>query len=102
MFFTREAFKQAYDYLAKEDTELPAHSGGLSTEFAHETDGRRYLVGVFSKPLPILVHELTHVALNICANVGIDPQSSRGEPFCYLLDGLVERCTVGWAEWAKE
>ena len=102
VFFTPKKLKQAYEYLAKEDIELPGDSAGLSTEFSNETEGRRYLVGLFDKRLAFLVHELTHVALNICANAGINPQSSGGEPFCYLLDGLTERCTVGWAEWAKE
>ena len=53
--------------------------------------GKHFIVGVFDKSIPTLVHECSHVSLFICQRVGIDPQSGNGEPFCYLLDTMVGR-----------
>lgn len=35
-----------------------------------------------------LLHECTHATLAVLDHVGIDPQSSRGEPMCYLLEHM--------------
>lgn len=35
-----------------------------------------------------LVHELAHVVLDIFTEVGIDPRTGNGEPFCYMLSQL--------------
>ena len=40
-----------------------------------------------------LAHELAHVVLDIFGCVGIDPTSSDGEPFCYLLSQLFLEAT---------
>lgn len=43
---------------------------------------------VWGKDTPALVHELSHVVLEVFEIAGIDPRKAEGEPFCYMLQAL--------------
>jgi hypothetical protein len=96
-FYTdREQFEQAMSFY--EDAEVePVGMGysGMTTGYNNvDTGQRRYLFGVFDGRLRTAVHEMSHVALMVMKDVGIDPSSNNGEPFCYLLDAM-------WAHFEK-
>ena len=52
-----------------------------------------FIVGVFRRDAGVLAHECAHVALSILASRGIDVQEANQEPFCYLLEHLVDYFT---------
>ena len=89
-FFTSES-RLRIDYEAMNGNDFKVGMSGCAIQFKPDdpVKERIWLVGVFDGTQRTLAHEMAHVALNICQNVGIDPQSSGGEPFCYLLDALV-------------
>ena len=37
-----------------------------------------------------LAHEFSHVILHVFEIVGMDPRTSEGEPFCYMLSSLLQ------------
>ena len=37
-----------------------------------------------------MAHEMSHVALNVFEDIGSNPVECNGEPFCYLLEQLLE------------
>ena len=39
----------------------------------------------------VLMHELSHVALNVFGNIHSDPRAGNGEPYCYLVNT--------WSSW---
>jgi len=44
---------------------------------------------VYAKKPHVLAHELTHVLLILFADIGCEPASGKGEPFCYMLSQLM-------------
>ena len=48
---------------------------------------------IWAKNRNSLVHELSHVVLDVFEITGIDPRGCGGEPFCYMLCSLLARVT---------
>lgn len=58
-----------------------------------DSEGRvSYLV--WGQDTSSIVHELSHVVLDVFERSGIDPRGCNGEPFCYLLGQLVTEARV--------
>ena len=47
---------------------------------------------IWAKNRNSLVHELSHVVLDLFEITGIDPRGCQGEPFCYMLCHLLGEC----------
>ena len=45
---------------------------------------------VFGSRPSTVAHEMSHVALEVFSNIGTDPRTGGGEPFCYLLGHLMD------------
>lgn len=60
----------------------------------HDARGNFY-VGIFDTDracsIGTLVHELSHVMLDLCCHIGYNP-STQQEPFCYMMDYMLMAC----------
>lgn len=63
---------------------------GKASYFENENGQAIFLIGIFKPDMGTLVHECGHVALFVCERVGINPFSSNGEPYCYLLGAIFD------------
>ena len=90
LFTSQAEYAQALAFLKQS----PAREGvaGCARWLENQdTKDVMYMVGWFDKKPTTLVHEATHVALYIAEYVGFSPKAGGGEPFCYLLDTLLEK-----------
>lgn len=72
--------------------ETPDELGGMTCCLGGELlEERVYLV--YGLAVPILAHEFGHVLLDLFASIGHNPVKGDGEPFCYLLQSLIEEAT---------
>lgn len=53
-------------------------------------DNVDFIIGVFNRKLPTLVHECSHCAVFILQLCGIDPMSNNDEPQAFLTEHLFE------------
>lgn len=52
-------------------------------------DSHDFYVGWFHGDVSVLIHELTHVCLDLFSSIRADPVAGQ-EPFCYLLEHLTK------------
>jgi hypothetical protein len=64
------------------------NSMGFCVTISKEGEGTRYIV--FATCVQSIVHEMSHVVLNLFNEIGIDAHLNGGEAFCYQLDTLVQ------------
>lgn len=87
LFKTPKAFEQAVAYLkVPRDEELVL--AGTFMPLENDEGEALFLIGWFDGNRSTLVHEAGHLAIFVCKRVGIDPNDSAGEAFCYLLGDL--------------
>lgn len=62
VFYDRDTYRQALDFLNCEGKEPLEAFGGIVMHVTNNSDGCLYLVGIFSHTLGIVCHESVHVA----------------------------------------
>ena len=87
---TRADYQRTYRKLTglRVDDDLPASTTGRTLPLARKGYADQYLV--FAGDTGTLVHELAHVVLKLFDAIGVDPRDAGGEPFCYMLDHLLD------------
>ncbi len=88
-----------YMHLGGIEWHLKRHAAAFLVHEVQERTGIPLYLLVFRRPSPqVIVHEVAHLALTICGNLGIGFGSTREhdeqEPFCYLLDWLFTKVTA--------
>lgn len=53
--------------------------------------GNKVLMGIFSDPLPTLIHEVNHFCLWVFDYIGMPINSSNSEAYCYYMDSILEQ-----------
>lgn len=53
--------------------------------------GNKVLMGIFSDPLPTLIHEVNHFCLWVFDYIGMPINSSNSEAYCYYMDSIIEQ-----------
>ncbi|AFR52032.1 hypothetical protein ECBP1_0082 [Escherichia phage ECBP1] len=51
----------------------------------------KVLMGIFSDPLPTLIHEVNHFCLWVFDYIGMPINSSNSEAYCYYMDSILEQ-----------
>lgn len=87
---SREEFAKEYKRQTGEDGGHFSKSvTGRMQPFFREGFAPVYLI-FYQGRVSTLVHELAHVVLRVFEDIGTDPCSGGGEPFCYLQAHLYE------------
>lgn len=84
--------KRGYEAATKEIFgEVDKHDGseGGKFNFSAGKDGVCTYV-VWACSIPFWTHEMSHVVLHLFHRVGVNPVKSTGEPFCYMIQTLME------------
>ena len=87
---TRAAYEKKHKSLFGCEDKLNSFQMGRFT--GHRPDGGVWTYLVWAKDQSSLVHELSHVVLEVFDSAGIDPRGCGGEPFCYMLSHLLDSC----------
>lgn len=53
--------------------------------------GNKVLMGIFSEPLPTLIHEVNHFCLWVFDYIGMPINISNSEAYCYYMDSILEQ-----------
>lgn len=53
--------------------------------------GNKVIMGIFSDPLPTLIHEVNHFCLWVFDYIGMPINSSNSEAYCYYMDSIIEQ-----------
>lgn len=53
--------------------------------------GNKVIMGIFSEPLPTLIHEVNHFCLWVFDYIGMPVNSSNSEAYCYYMDSILEQ-----------
>lgn len=61
----------------------------------------RMVVGMFYPNSDLLVHELSHVVINIFHFIGMEINVHTTEAFAYMLESLYKQCTDHLNEWSR-
>ena len=95
-FRDRKPFSKACKYVGIDEIDLN-DTFGRTRILLDENGNRMIYVGVFNEDPGVAVHEITHAALFMLSEFGIDPASSNGEVCCYttqfLFNELIEYFT---------
>ena len=84
---TKKDYEAAHKKLFKTPDVLSCASAGRFTGGEGHDGMWTYLV--FADEPHTLAHELSHVLFAVFERVGMDPQDSGGEAFCYMLSQLM-------------
>jgi len=79
-------FLRGYKKHTRQDCTFPVGRGVTSRMALNR--GQLFLV--YATDLPSLVHEFSHVVLDLFGYVNADPRESNGEPFAYMMSHLME------------
>jgi len=93
LIYVCETFKELQKIHKKLTGGKVANNGACGKTYQLEKDGEVAYLVWGDKPAA-LIHELTHCALYTFEHIGSDPRECNGEPFCYLLDRLIEEAGV--------
>lgn len=84
---TRKQYEKAHKELLKIPDVLTCAQKGRFSGGEGKDGGWTYLI--YAETPDTMAHELSHVVLHVFERCGIDPISSGGEPFCYMLSQLM-------------
>tara|TARA_R110000851_G_scaffold280255_1_gene433559 strand:+ start:543 stop:869 length:327 start_codon:yes stop_codon:yes gene_type:complete len=87
---TKEAYNNKHKSLFGDYDEIKPLMGGRFASANDKHGTLTYLI--WAKDKNFLVHEMSHVVLDLFEITGIDPRECGGEPFCYMLCSLLSRC----------
>ena len=83
--FDRDTFVKKYRKLKGYEPDIESCKGFTSYS------GNKVLMGIFSEPLPTLIHEVNHFCLWVFDYIGIPVNSSNSEAYCYYMDSILEQ-----------
>ena len=83
--FDRDIFIKKYRKLKGYEPDIDGCKGFTSYS------GNKVLMGIFSEPLPTLIHEVNHFCLWVFDYIGIPINSSNSEAYCYYMDSIIEQ-----------
>lgn len=86
--YTKSAYEAATLEIFGEKDKLDGSEGG-KFNYAGGKDGISTYV-VWGSNVPYWTHEMSHVVLHLFQRVGVNPVKSTGEPFCYMVQALME------------
>lgn len=83
--FDRDTFVKKYRKLKGYEPDIESCKGFTSYS------GNKVLMGIFSEPLPTLIHEVNHFCLWVFDYIGMPVNSSNSEAYCYYMDSILEQ-----------
>lgn len=83
--FDRNTFVKKYKKLKGHEPDIEGCKGFTSYS------GNKVLMGIFSEPLPTLIHEVNHFCLWVFDYIGMPINSSNSEAYCYYMDSILEQ-----------
>lgn len=83
--FDRDTFVRKYRKLKGYEPDIEGCKGFTSYS------GNKVLMGIFSEPLPTLIHEVNHFCLWVFDYIGMPVNSSNSEAYCYYMDSILEQ-----------
>lgn len=83
--FDRDTFVKKYRKLIGYEPDIESCKGITSYS------GNKVLMGIFSEPLPTLIHEVNHFCLWVFDYIGMPVNSSNSEAYCYYMDSILEQ-----------
>lgn len=83
--FDRDTFVKKYRKLKGYEPDIESCKGFTSYS------GNKVLMGIFSEPLPTLIHEVNHFCLWVFDYIGMPINSSNSEAYCYYMDSILEQ-----------
>lgn len=83
--FDRDTFVKKYRKLKGYEPDIESCKGFTSYS------GNKVLMGIFSEPLPTLIHEVNHFCLWAFDYIGMPVNSSNSEAYCYYMDSILEQ-----------
>lgn len=83
--FDRDIFIKKYRKLKGYEPDIDGCKGFTSYS------GNKVLMGIFSEPLPTLIHEVNHFCLWVFDYIGMPINSSNSEAYCYYMDSILEQ-----------
>lgn len=86
--YTKRGYEAATKEIFGEMDKLDGSEGG-KFNYAGGKDGISTYV-VWGSNMPFWSHEMSHVVLHLFQRVGVNPVKSSGEPFCYMVQTLME------------
>ena len=87
---TRKAYEKLHNHTFGDHDRLPE---GIHGRFAVGGDENgMWTCIIWADNKAALVHELSHVVLDLFERCSINPIEAGGEPFCYLMEQLFSDC----------
>ena len=83
--FNQDTFIKKYKKLKGHEPDLEGCKGYTTYS------GNKVLMGIFSDPLPTLIHEVNHFCLWVFDYIGMPVNSSNSEAYCYYMDSILEQ-----------
>lgn len=83
--FDRDTFFKKYKKLKGYEPDIDGCKGFTTYS------GNKVLMGIFSDPLPTLIHEVNHFCLWVFDYIGMPINSSNSEAYCYYMDSILEQ-----------
>lgn len=83
--FDRDTFVKKYRKLKGYEPDIEGCKGFTTYS------GNKVLMGIFSEPLPTLIHEVNHFCLWVFDYIGMPVNSSNSEAYCYYMDSILEQ-----------
>lgn len=83
--FNQDTFIKKYKKLKGHEPDLEGCKGYTTYS------GNKVLMGIFSEPLPTLIHEVNHFCLWVFDYIGMPINSSNSEAYCYYMDRILEQ-----------
>lgn len=81
--FDRDTFVKKYRKLKGHEPDTEGCKGYTTYS------GNKVLMGIFSEPLPTLIHEVNHFCLWVFDYIGMPVNSGNSEAYCYYMDSLL-------------
>ena len=83
--FDQDTFIKKYKKLKGHEPDLEGCKGYTTYS------GNKVIMGIFSEPLPTLIHEVNHFCLWVFDYIGMPINSSNSEAYCYYMDSILEQ-----------
>ena len=83
--FDRDTFFKKYKKLKGYEPDIDGCKGYTAYS------GNKVIMGIFSDPLPTLIHEVNHFCLWVFDYIGMPINSSNSEAYCYYMDSIIKQ-----------